>query len=173
MLDAFAVELHQELFDLASTLRRLLVEWDADHAVRCSHGLGRQASVFALDIEVADFTEVEQFLVEAGPVSHAPAVNVVGEVVDDFQAGTHRVTVHALDELEVDIVDRAAFFVAVDQVQRRTANTLDRRQAQLHRAGFDFHRLGTQFQGAGVGLMGVAHAERHTTYRRAVFGGEV
>ncbi len=173
VLDAFAVELHQELFDLPGALGRLFVQRNTDHAIRCGHGTRSQAGVLTLDVEVADFTEVEQLLVEAGPVRHAPAINVVGEVVDDLQAGTDRVAVHTFDELEVDVVDRAAFLETVDQVQRRTADALDRWQAQLHRAGFDFHRLGAQFQGAGIGLVGVTHAERHAAYRRAVFGGEV
>ncbi len=40
----------------------------------------------ALDVEVADFAEVEQLLVEVGPVGHAAAVHVVGQVIDDLQA---------------------------------------------------------------------------------------
>ncbi|MCY1430948.1 hypothetical protein D9M71_469080 [compost metagenome] len=97
----------------------------------------------------------------------------MGEVVDDFQASTHRVAIHAFDEVEIDVVDRTAFLEAVDQVERCPPDTLDRRQAQFHRAGFDFYRLGAQFQGAGISLMGIAHAKGHATYRRAVFSGEV
>ncbi len=82
VLDAFAVELHQEFFDLAAALLGLFVQRDADLAVGRGHGLGRQAGVFALDVEVADLAEVEQLLVEVGPEAHATAVHVVREVVD-------------------------------------------------------------------------------------------
>lgn len=97
----------------------------------------------------------------------------MGEVVDDLEAGTDRVAVDTLDEVEVDVVDRAAFLETVDQVQRRTANALDRRQAQFHRAGFDFYRLRAQLQRTGIGLMGIAHTEGHATYRWAMLRGKI
>ncbi|MNC35786.1 hypothetical protein D3C75_842810 [compost metagenome] len=97
----------------------------------------------------------------------------MGQVVDQLEAGTLRMTVDALDEFEVDVVDRAAFAETVDQVDRRTADALDRRQAQLHRPGGAVYRLGAQLQGAGVGLVGVLHPEGHAAGRRAVLGGEV
>ena len=65
-----------------AALPGFLVERDADHAVGRGHRLGGQAGVFALDVEVADLAEVEQLLVEAGPVRHAAAVDVVRQVVD-------------------------------------------------------------------------------------------
>ena len=173
MLDALAVELHQELFDLPGALGGFLVERDADHAVRRGHGLGGQPGVLALDVEVADLAEVEQLLVEVRPVGHAAAVHVVGEVVDDLQARALGVAVHAFDELEVDVVDRRAFAEAVDQVQRRTADALDRRQAQFHRPGGNLDGLGAQGQCTGIGLVGVLHAEGHAAHGGPVFSGEV
>ena len=38
--------------------------------------------LLALDVEVADLAEVEQALVEAGPLVHVAAVHVVRQVVD-------------------------------------------------------------------------------------------
>jgi hypothetical protein len=72
VLDALAVELHQELLDLAGALLGFLVQRDADHAVRRGHGLAGQAGVFALDVEVADLAEVEQALVEAAQKAMRP-----------------------------------------------------------------------------------------------------
>ncbi len=45
VLDALAVELHQELFDLPGALGRFFVQRNADHAVRRGHGLRGQAGV--------------------------------------------------------------------------------------------------------------------------------
>ena len=66
-----------------------------------------------------------------------------------------------------------AVLVAVDQVQRRAADALDRRQAQLHRAGGHVHRLRAQFQRTGVGAMCIAYPEGHGAGAGAVLGGKV
>ncbi len=173
MLDALPVELHQELFDLAGALGGLLVQRDADHAIRGAHGLGGQAGVFTLDVEVTRFTEVEQFLVEVGPVDHAPAIDVMGQVVDNLEAGAHRVAVDAFEEHEVDVIDRTALTETVDQIQRRAADALDRRQVQFHRPGFNVNRLGAQLQRTVIGLLRVFDPERHAAHRRAVLGRKV
>ena len=82
VLDALAVELHQELFDLIGLARGAFVERDADLAVGRRHRLGGEAGVFALDVEIADLAEIEEALVEGGPVGHAAVIDVVGQVVD-------------------------------------------------------------------------------------------
>lgn len=140
---------------------------------RRRHGSAAQTRVLALDVEVTDLAEVEQPLVELAPEAHASAVHVVREMVDDLQAVPTRVPVHALDELEVDVVDAPAVFIPVDQVQRRPADALDRRQAQLHGARGHVHGLRAQLQRAGVGLVGVAHAEGHGAGAGPVLGREV
>ena len=173
VLYALAVELHQELLDLAAALARLLVERDADPAIGRRHGLARQARVLALDVEVADLAEVEQLLVEARPETHAAAVDVVRQVVDLFQAVAPGALGHALQPLEVDVVDGLAVLEAVDQVQRRAAYALDGRQAQLHGAGGDLDGLRAQLQRALVGAVRVLHAERQAAGRGAVLGAEV
>ena len=146
MLDAFTVELEQELLDLPGAARSLLVERDADLAIGRGHGLGRQAGVFALDVEKAHLAEVEQLRIKPRPIRHATAVHVVRHVVDDSEPVAQRMAVRALDEIEVDVVDRLAFLEAVDQVQGRTADALDGGQVQFHRAGAKFYRLCTQFE---------------------------
>ena len=173
VLNTFAVELHQKFFDLARALGGLLVQRDADHAVRSGHGFGGQAGVFALDVEIANFSKVEQLLVEVRPIRHATAIDVVGQVVDELQARPHRMTLHAFDEIEVDVIDRRALTKPVDQVQRRTANALDCRQTQLHRARGDFNRLRAQLQRTVVGFLRILDPKRHTAHRRAVLSREV
>src|SRR3546814_6519348 len=88
-----------------------------------------------LDVEVADLAEIEEALVEGRPLLHAPAVDVVGQVVDDGEAGARRTLVGARQRLEVDVVDRAVVAVAIDQVDERIADALDGGDVQLHRPG--------------------------------------
>ena len=173
MLDAFAAELHQEFLDLAGAARGFLVQGDADAAIRRGHGLGGEAGVLALDVEVADLPEIEQPLVERRPVGHAAAVHVVREVVHHLQADAARMPVHAREEGEVDVVDGLAVLEAVDQVQRRAADALDRRQAQLHRPGRDVDGLRAQFQRPVVCLVGVLHAEGQAAGRGPVLRREI
>ena len=173
VLDAFAVELHQELFDLPAGLARLFVERDADHAVGCGHRAASEARVGALDVEVTDLAEVENLLVKAAPKRHAAFVNVVREVVDDLEAVTRWVAVHPFDEFKVDVVDALAVFKAVDQIQRRTANALDGRQAQLHRASGHLHRLRAHLQRTFVRFVRVLHPKGQGTGTRPVLGRKV
>jgi len=97
----------------------------------------------------------------------------MGQVIDDLQPRPHRVAVYAFDKDKINVVDRAAFTVAVNQVQRRAANAFDGRQVQFHWSGRDMHRLCAQFQRAVVGLLRVAHAKSHAADRRAVLGRKV
>ena len=76
-------------------------------------------------------------------------------------------------ELEIDVVDALAVFVAVDQVQRRAANALDRRQAKLHRPGRNLDRLSALFQRQLVGFVRIGHPEGHAAGAGAVLLGEV
>ena len=173
MLDPLAVELHQELLDLPGALLRFLVERDADLAVGRGHRLRREAGVLALDVEVADLAEVEEALVEAGPERHPAAVDVVRQVIERLQAVADRAPIDAGQELEVDVVDRLAVLEAVDQVERRAADALDRRQAQLHRPGRHLERLRAELERARVGLVRIADAKGEPARRRPVLGGEV
>src|SRR5437868_4322418 len=81
VLDALALIFTQELLDLALVVLAL-VQGDADLAARAGHRLGNEAGELALDVEVADFAETEELLIEFRPHDHAAAVHVVGEMVD-------------------------------------------------------------------------------------------
>src|SRR5215204_837964 len=84
VLDALSLVLLQVLLDLAR-LPRVLVDGDADLAIRARHGARVQARELAGNVEVADLAEVEDAGVEVGPLVHAPTVHVVGQVVDVVQ----------------------------------------------------------------------------------------
>ena len=173
VLDAFAVELHQELFDLPAGLARLFVQRDADHPVRGHHGLAGQAGVFALDVKVANLFEVEQLFIKTAPVRHAAFVDVVRHVVDALEAVAGRVAVHAVDEFKVDVVDAFAVFKPVDQIQGRAANAFDGGQAQLHGAGGHIDRLCAQFEGSRIRQVRVFHPKRQRASARPVLGSKV
>jgi hypothetical protein len=173
---SLAVEGAQEFVDLALAAVGFLVERDADLAVRRGQRLGGEAGVFALDVEVADLAEVEELLVVVGPVGHAAAVDVVGQVVDQFEAGAEGVAIDARQVFEVDIVDRqgavAVSLVAVDQVDDRVADAADAGKMQLHRAGRDLHRLGRAGEQFGISRARVMDAETHAAGRGAMLAAE-
>jgi hypothetical protein len=100
VLDALAVVLVQVFRDLRLVVRRF-VDRNAHLAARGSHGLRLQAGQLAFDVEVADFAEVEQALVEVGPFLHAAAVHIVRQVVDIGQAIADRVRHRARNRDEV------------------------------------------------------------------------
>jgi hypothetical protein len=101
----------------------------------------------------------------------------VRQVVDHAKAMPCRVARRRVlvlgQELEVDVVDALAVLVAVDQVQRRAADALDRRQPQLHRPGRDVHRLRATLDRQRIGLVRVAHAKRQAAGAGPVLGGEI
>src|SRR5207302_7047674 len=84
VLDALSVVLVQVLDDLAMVIRTL-VDRNPDLAARAAHRLALQTGLPALDVEVAHFAEVEQALVELGPLLHPAAVHVVRQMVDLLQ----------------------------------------------------------------------------------------
>ena len=173
VLNAFAVELHQELFNLAAALLGLFVQGNADFSVRRGHGARGQTGVLALNIKVTDLAEVEKLLVKRPPKCHAPAVHVVREVVNQLQAVAHRVAVYPVKKQKVDVVDRFAVFKAVNQVQRRPANAFDGGQIQLHRSGLDLNGLRAQCQRTLVGQVRILDPKRHAACARSVLSGKV
>ena len=49
-----------------------------------------QPGELALDVEVADLVEVEKPLIPVRHGVHAPAMNIVGEMIDNGQPGARR-----------------------------------------------------------------------------------
>ena len=151
-----------------------LVERDPDHAVGRGHGLGQQAGLGALDVEIADLAEVEQALVIVRPLRHVALVEVVGQVVDEGQAEALGHQVHAGQVFVVRIMDGALGVVAVHQVQHAATDTLD------HRRGHRLAQLVLRVEGLGAVLQRLyphplgqlAEADGKATGGRAMFGGE-
>src|SRR5579862_611172 len=171
VLDALAVELHEELLDLTrAALGGLFIEWNADQAVWSAHCARGESRVLPLDVEVADLAEVEDLLVEGGPETHPAPVDVVGQVIDHLQTVAIGSALDAGQELEVDVVDRFAVLAAIDQVKRCAADALDGRESQLHGAGRQIDRLGTELERARVRLVRVCDAEGETAGARTVLG---
>ena len=82
MLDTLTVVGAQEFLDLPTSGLSLLIQWHTDTPIRRRHGARSEPRIFALDVEIPDLTKAEDAFVEAGPMRHAPTVDVVGEMVD-------------------------------------------------------------------------------------------
>jgi hypothetical protein len=173
MLDALAVIGTQKLVDLAAPRLAFLIEGNADEAVGRGHRLRSQAGIFALDIEIADLAEIEESLVVARPIVHPPAIDIVGQMIDDRHPGPRRMAIDSRQIGEIDVVDRQIVAIAVDKVDNRAADAPYRGQAQLHRPGLRFHRLGAARQHFGIGLVRILHPEPHAAGGGAVFGREI
>mmetsp|Transcript_25774 Transcript_25774/g.65581 ORF Transcript_25774/g.65581 Transcript_25774/m.65581 type:complete len:288 (+) Transcript_25774:1802-2665(+) len=173
MLDAFAIVFAQEFLDLALAALAFLVQRDADLAVRRRQRLGGQAGIFALDVEIADFLEVEELLIEICPIFHPATINIVRQVIDQLEAGANRILVHTRQVFKVDVIDIEIVAIAVDQVDDGIADAADAWNVQLARAGIHVHRLGALSQKVLVGLAGIAHAKAHAAGGWAMLTGEI
>ena len=160
MLDAFAIELHQKLFNLPTALLGFVIQRNADFAVGRAHGARVQAGEGSLDVEVADFAEVEDPLVVVRPLRHVPAEQVVRQVVEIGEADGVLRLVRAGDRHEVDVVD-AVRAIAVDEIDVRPADRLDGGNVQLHRADIGEGGLRAALDRLRIGLGGVLHTKRH------------
>src|SRR5690554_1977195 len=109
MLNAFAAVQIQILLNLPFLVRAFFVDRNADVAARRSHGLGFHAGDFAFNVEITNFAEIEQALIELRPFVHAAFMHVVRQVVHDGQPGAHVMQVIVCSfntqRLEVDVVD--------------------------------------------------------------------
>ena len=85
-------------------------------------------------------------------------MHIVGQVVDIIEAGGLRMRLGLADPVEIDVVDRPLGAVAVDEIQQRAADALDRRDLQL--AGIDAgcDRLGAERDGALERMIGIGDA---------------
>ncbi len=172
VLDTLAAVVAQELLDLGMIVPAL-VQGNADLAAGTGHGLGDEARLGCLlDIEIADFAEVEDALVELGPPGHLAAMDVVRQVVEIGEAEARDRGRGALDGREVHIVDGLGP-IAVDQIEVRAADPLDGRDVQLHRTHQAAHLFGAALERQAQGLAGVAHAKGHGVGRGPVAATEL
>src|SRR5258708_36383996 len=99
-------------------------------------------------------------------------MDVVRQMIDVGEADALWIALDAWKKLEVDVVDAAAFAVAVDQIDQRIADALNRRDIELHRPDLVFHTPGAERQGALVGEGRVLHAKGDGADAGAVHAGE-
>ena len=109
MLDALAVVAVQVLLHLARLVVAFFIDRDADLAAWAGHGLALDAGLLAFEVEITHFTEVEQALVEVGPLRHPAPVHVVRQVVNQRQSmpfGVQRLLGgNARQRLEIHVVE--------------------------------------------------------------------
>src|ERR1700730_10742128 len=199
VLDALAAIQVQVFGDLAVVIRAL-VDRNPDLAARTAHRLALQAGLLTLDIEVAHFAEIEQALVELGPLFHPAAVPVVGQMVDTQQAGALlraarfggqarrlqiAVASRTLDRFEIDVIDpdvadptgavsglRGVLAApAVDEVDQAVAHALDRRDVQFHRPGTGVEAPGSELERAPIRVGRILDPQRDRADRRSVLAG--
>src|SRR5262249_41260411 len=125
----------------------------------------------------------EETLVELRPLRHAAAMHVVREVVDERQACARwrrRIAAPEILEAgqgaEIDVVDRVAvgiLGIAVDEIDQRVADSLDRRNVEFARACIVLDAPGAALDELGISAGGIAHSKRHGAYARAVAPREV
>jgi len=94
-------------------------------------------------------------------------------VIDQLEARTDRILVHARQIFEIDVVDIEIVAIAINQVNDRIADAANARNVQLARAGIHVHRLGALSQQMLVGLAGIADAKAHATGGRAMLAREI
>ena len=96
MLYTFAVKFPQKFFNLAAPAFTFFIERDTDFTIWRGERFRGQTRIFALDIEIADFLEIKELLIKFRPIGHAPAVNIMGQVIDDLKTASDWVPVHTL-----------------------------------------------------------------------------
>src|SRR5882757_952449 len=158
MLDALALVLVQVLLDLALVVLAL-IDGNADLAAGRGERTREQAGLLSLDAEVANFPEIKQLLVKAGPHIHIAALDVVREMIDANEphrwGGPRSAHGH-----EVDIVD-GALAVAIHEVDEAAADADDRRNVQFHGTCGDGPRFRTQVERTGVRQSRIGDAKCH------------
>src|SRR3546814_21112879 len=86
-------------------------------------------------VEIADLAEIGDALVEAAPDLHVAARDVVREVVDAGQPDAFRMRFDAINELEIDVVDRMLGAVAVNKLEHAIADAVDSRDRKRDVSG--------------------------------------
>ena len=171
MLDAFAVIIADEFLDLALVVLAL-VQGDADRAIGGDHRLAEQAGRLALDVEILLLFEAEDLAVEGRPGAHLAAAHVVRQMVEQVEADVVLgFRFRRAGHLIPIVVDAAVGAMAIDEVQQRTADAFQRRNAVERLAGGG--GLGAARDRRVIGSLGVLHPECHRARRRAVRRAEI
>src|SRR5215469_9273271 len=113
MLDAFAA-IGREIFLNLGLVVCGFVDGYADLAIGAGHGARFEAGELAFDVEVAHLAEIEEPLIEIGPLVHVAPKYVVGDMVDprETRAAMPK-AMRGIGGDEIHIVD-GVFAIAVD-----------------------------------------------------------
>ncbi len=134
-----------------------------------------QPGQLALDIEVANFTEVADPLVEIGPDIHIAAMDVVGQVIDFDETSIYLchpgLPVGVEDKIHV--IDGALVAITVDKGESALADTVDGGNIELHRANLADKGLGPLGDGVLLGFARIAHPKCHAANARPVQAGKL
>src|SRR5260221_15223 len=164
MLYSLASVLLDEFLDLidlpAVRVELRFIDRNSNLAARRGQGAARQTGVLAGDVEILVLTKVEYAVIEIEKMIHSTLGDVMRQVVYFLKTDAGRGLVDTRLLHEVDVIDRRAR-VSIDQVDQASADALDRRNVQLHRANRPL-----DFPGSGVDRVvqcasGVLDAKRH------------
>src|SRR5260370_18574050 len=130
MLDALASVLLNEPLDLIELAGAFLGlgfgDRDADLSAGCRQRAAREAGVLTLDVEVSDFTEIEDAAIEVDKMVHPTLAHVMRQVVDHEQPRARGVLIHAGFRYEINVVDRGTR-ITVHEIDEAAADAFNRR----------------------------------------------
>ena len=174
MLDPLPLVLAQVLLDLGLVVGGF-VDGDADLAAGGRHGAGMQPGQLAFDVEVANFPEVADPLVEVGPDVHVAAMDVVGQVIDLVEPRIHlghaRLPVGVEDKIHV--IDGALLAVAVDKGEGALADAVDGGDVELHGPYLADEGFGPLGDGVLLGTARIRHPKCHAADAGPVQAGKL
>src|SRR5262249_20224666 len=126
----------------------------------------------AFDAEEPDLPEIEKLLVETRPFVHAPAMDIVGEMIDVIEPNSFGARIALADPVEIDLVDRAFLAIAIDKIDLQTADAFDGGNVELDRPDPGLRRLGAERQGPLEGVTCIDHAKGHGGSARSMLFGK-
>ncbi len=84
VLNALPIIEAQKFLNLTTTPSAFFIQRNANFAIGRGHRARREARIFALNVKIADFAEVKDALIKAGPMVHSAAINIVRQVIDQL-----------------------------------------------------------------------------------------
>ena len=168
VLYALPVVLQEVFLYLAlAAATAFFIEGYADPVVGGGHCTRQQTGLLALKVEVANFPETEIFPVKLRPIVHPPPVHVMCQMIDlpETQAFGVRFNARKVTKINVEKIE------PINQIQRRTPDTLDGGQSQFHRTHGDFKRLSAHVHGPPVRELGISDLKRKSAGAGPMFLG--
>ena len=109
---------------------------------------------------------------------HPAAVNIVCKMIDSLESGTNGEMFNTRQIFKINVINRQRVRViqrciAIHQIDERTANALNRGDAQFHHACFALNRLCPAVQRFCISRRSIFNPKRHPARRSAMFLGEI